>query len=546
MLDLLSKDGGQKQVYNGKSLVERLTGRFYTPDILAVDLASQVVRSFSIHVPRGAVINATDPFCGDGRLIVALLQVASRDIALAKARWVVELRDTDAEAIRQAKAQVASCALRLGMSVTVVARIGDSFAAEGRARFDFVVTNPPWELLKPDSREIAHMSSSAATKYRASLRAASRVLDDRFPDAKGTRAWGGWGTNLARCGWSLALSLCRPGGVVGIVLPSTLLGDQSSANSRRAAFYKNAVTDIVAYPPEARLFEKVDQPVVAITMIAGQSSSGQAQLRLFGADRKLLKAELIDVSEGEMQTRDWSIPVGFGVGSGKLLQSLNGLKVLRDLEGDCGDALWLGRELDETRIHEKTTSSRAYPFVKGRMIIRHSIVERPSLSVRAKLCSSLHSVGFTRAVWRDVSRASQRRRMIGTVIPAGWVAGNSLHVAYFRDGNVDRTLALHAILSSFVLELQVRTRLTTGHMSLGVVRQSRIPGLSTKVIATLSKAAKLASIAGDNSAASDALEIAVARAYDLDRNSMISILEHFSKITTQECDRLTCLKTWSV
>lgn len=359
MLDVLFEDDDRIPVYNGKSLSERLTGRFYTPDVLATDLASQMVKLFSTRYSTGAVINATDPFCGDGRLIIALLQAASNSAALAKAQWVIELRDRDAEATRLAKALVTSCALRLGMTVNVLVRIGDSFASNREARFDFVVTNPPWELLKPDRREIAHMTTSAAAKYRANLRTASQVLDAQFPDAKGERAWGGWGTNLARCGWSLALSLSRPGGVVGIVLPSTLLGDQSSANVRRAAFLNNAVTDIVAYPPEARLFEKVDQAVVAITMIAGQRSTGDARLRLFGANRMLLKADLIDVSEREMQARDWSIPVSFGVGSSKMLQTFNGLRALRELEGDNGDALWLGREIDETRICEKITSGHA-------------------------------------------------------------------------------------------------------------------------------------------------------------------------------------------
>ena len=68
--------------------------------------------------------------------------------------------------------------------------------------------------------------------------------------------------------------------------------------------------------------------------------------------------------------------------------------------------------------------------------------------------------------------------MIGTIIPAGWVAGNSLHVAYYRDGDPVRLRALYAVLSSLVFEFQVRCRLATGHMSLGIVRSSRVPTLN--------------------------------------------------------------------
>lgn len=545
MLDLLGGRKGSSPLYNGKSLAARLTGCFYTPDLLANDLASRSICAFRQQSTTRGIISATDPFCGDGRLIVALLTAASSNRRLAKAKWKIELRDRDPKAIREAKAKVASCAIQLGIDVGVVAKVGDSFRSKNDCRFDFVITNPPWELLKPDSREIAHMSPDAAEKYRAELRSLSKELDKLFPEAKGERAWGGWGTNLARCGWSLALSLARAGGVVGIVLPSTLLADQSSASARRAAFLNNSLTDIVAYPPEARLFEKVDQPVVTLTMLAGKRPVENANLRLFDADLSLLRSERIDVTEHEMHARGWSIPVTLTGTSTCTLQRLAGLKTLRHLEGDQADGLWLGREVDETRIHEKTVAGGAYPFVKGRMICRHSIVEHPSLSVRAQYCSRLRSIGFARAVWRDVSRASQRRRMIGTVIPPGWVAGNSLHVAYFRDGSLNRTLALHALLSSLVLELQVRVRLATGHMSLGVVRQCRVPDLSSRVVATLSKAARRAAAAGDNSSASDALEVAVARAYELDRSSMISILENFPKLTDSERERLTCQEMWS-
>jgi len=64
-------------------------------------------------------------------------------------------------------------------------------------------------------------------------------------------------------------------------------------------------------------------------------------------------------------------------------------------------------------------------------------------------------------------------------------------------------------------------------------------------VSTLARAAKRACVVGDNTVAADALEIAVARSYDLDRNSMISLLENFPKIDGENYDRLTGLKMWS-
>ena len=75
-------------------------------------------------------------------------------------------------------------------------------------------------------------------------------------------------------------------GVLGIVLPGTLMGDQASVSMRRHALCKSELLHIAAYPPEARLFAKVDQPVVAATFRASiPASDSRATLRLHAADR---------------------------------------------------------------------------------------------------------------------------------------------------------------------------------------------------------------------------------------------------------------------
>jgi Alw26I/Eco31I/Esp3I family type II restriction m6 adenine DNA methyltransferase len=543
MIDVLS-DSSNDSRYNGKTLSERLTGRFYTPEVLADELAIAMVGASSSS-PEAPTISATDPFCGDGRLIVALLRAAVTSKSLRSSTWLIELRDRDAAAVKAARVRILAAATALGIKAHVKVFVGDSFEADLSARFNLVITNPPWELLKPDSREMIHMTADDAVNYRTRLKVASDRLNQRFPHARGEGAWGGWGTNLARCGWDLCLKICRANGVVGIVLPSTILADQSSLPMREAAFSMNRVVDIAAFPSEARLFDKVDQPVIAMTMLKGRASRRKPRLRLYGADRTLGTTVDLELQSNLMISRGWSIPVGFGASAGSILGRLAGFDRLVDLEGVGSKDLWLGRELDETRIEEKTTLGSEFPFVKGRMVRRHSVVEQPTSTVRSSLCDGFHSIRHPRAVWRDVSRASQRRRMIGTVIPAGWVAGNSLHVACFRDGNPERTLALHALLSSFVVELQVRTRLATGHMSLGIVRQVHIPILTSNEVKRLAKVARAALVDGDGSHAADALEVAVARSYGLDRSSMISILENFPKVDSADRERLTGKNAWT-
>ena len=534
------RDSRAPDSYAGKSLTERLAGRFYTPDCLSIDLASQLVASIDRRRSTARRL-IMDPFCGDGRLVVALLLAISKDNDLRAAAWHVVLADLEAAAVSKAKQAVSDIAGELSLDVTIATRVGDTFAQAIGAAYDVIITNPPWELLKPDSRETAHMTTHEVVAYRAKLRLISDNLDAAFPNARGEGAWGGWGTNLARCGWDYCMRSAMPSGVVGIILPSTLLGDQASRRIRATMFEVCAIADIAAYPSEARLFDRVDQPVVALTLVK-DCNRGGGRLRIFGADRQVAN-DLALPQVKDLAQQDYCLPVGFGAQAHRLTGLLIQHAPLGALEGSAPAGLWMGRELDETRVAEKLVAGLERPFIKGRMVARHMIVETPSQSVHARLCTSFNSIDKPRAVWRDVSRASQRRRMIGSVIPPGWVAGNSLHVACFRDGDLQRTKALHAILSSFVLEFQVRSRLTTGHMSLGAVRVARAPQLSQTMSVRLAKLVDQVT-AGDESAA-DQLEISVAKDYGLSRNDMITLVDSFPKVDDAEKSRLLALKNWS-
>ena len=537
---------GTVDAYAGKTLAERMTGRFYTPDVLASDLAARLSDTLEARAAEyglGAEIRACDPFCGDGRLVVALLVEAMSRAALHGRRWVVTLCDVERGAAEGAGEAVATAAAALGVVVVIRVVIGDSLANATPDQHDIVVTNPPWELLKPDIREVAHLTAEGKAEHRARLRVLCNALDARFPEARADKAWGGWGTNLARCGWELALRSCTPGGALGIVLPSTILADQASATMRSSALRRSRLVDLAAYPSEARLFARVDQPVVAATFVAEPSDGVDATLRLFGADRAVRTYRRLEANGAQLAARSHVLPVGFGAEAAELIDLLSTLPRLSDLEGDAPTCLWTGRELDETRIIEKTRPGTRHPFVKGRMVRRHGIAEAPTRSVLPDLARGFRSAVFERVAWRDVSRASQRRRMISTIIPAGWVAGNSLHVAHFRNDDPERLRALHAILSSFVFELQVRSLLATGHMSLGVVRCARVPVMGRSVVATL--AAKAREALSDGDEICPALEVAVARAYGLGRDDMAAIIDQFPKIDSAERDAVLNSTLWA-
>ena len=106
----------------------------------------------------------------------------------------------------------------------------------------------------------------------------------------------------------------------------------------------------------------------------------------------------------------------------------------------------------------------------------------------------------------------------------------------------DRLRALLAVMSSFVFEFLVRTRLTTGHMSLGAVRRAQLPPLTSGVVASLSAATHCLDSGSRDQVA---LEVLVAKAYGLGRDTFEAILKQFPKVLPQEREILLNADHWA-
>jgi len=122
-----------------------------------------------------------------------------------------------------------------------------------------LLTNPPWEALKPDRRELKQLTPEARAAYVAALRSYDEQLARLLPQSQPDKKFSGWGTNLSRCGLEFSIRLLRPNGWCGIILPSSLFSDQVSVRLRRWLFHETSLRRLSAYPAEARLFGGVDQ-----------------------------------------------------------------------------------------------------------------------------------------------------------------------------------------------------------------------------------------------------------------------------------------------
>lgn len=513
-------EAADRTFINGKDVQQRAAGRFYTHALIGERLAAAIVENLA----GRAHVRVIDPFGGDGRLVAWLMpQLRAAGIKSVEAAvW-----EQEADVAPKARAAIEAAARNAGLAAEVQVWSGDTFdrAAGCRDRFDVVITNPPWELLKPDHRELRRLPEDLRTSYVAELRAFDRRLASEFPTSQPSRRFAGWGTNLSRVGTEVALRLTADGGVCGVVAPSSLLADSTTAALRRWMLEEFALVDVAHWPAEARLFDHVDVPCLSLVVVRGGTTT-TTRLTRIGADRTVEDEGSVVLDAEWLRSRDYAIPVTFGVEGIKLLRLLDEQPRFATLEGRQPGALWAGRELDETRRSEFTRDVGNRPFIRSLHIGR---LTPPTLPQDAFVDTSARpvpgSADHVRLAWRDISRPSQKRRVHATLLPAGPITGNSVSVAYFRDGDLARLLTLLGLVSSMPFELQVRSLLMTNHVSLSVMRAARVPALDSAACAEVAEAT-YACLSGET-AAEPRLERAVALAYGLDHDAWSAVADTF-------------------
>lgn len=524
--------GAQTSYKIGKDLEQRITGRFYTHERIGRFMAKEIASSLT----KSKNLKIVDPFCGDARLLCWLLEELSKSNKLPKEKLVVEAWDCDGDAIVTAEKSIKNAIKDLKISsIEIKAQQTDSFelALKNFDRFDVCITNPPWEAIKPDSRELADLDEESRIKYVNLLKEKVLWLEKSYPNSKPTRKFSGWGTNLARCGIEASVRIVKSNGIFSIVAPGTIFGDQISAPIRSWLFTQNTVSTIQHYPASARLFAGVDQAAVSFMGIKTINQKRiQENLKVVQHFEKITDElpPVLDLPIKTLREGDYSIGFGSDPKISKAMTYLSDLPKLGDFEQGLTSLYKLGRELDETAIALKLSNEGEVKFVKGRQITRYGLADSEPVYLKKEV-SVPDSVKLPRLIWRDVARQTSIRRVIATTISPGIVTGNSLNV--LTPTQADQTLlyALLGIFNSVVFEAQVRASISTNHLSVGAMRRIRVPNLAeSEVVKKISKLVAKQLLKPSNKTAAK-IEVEVARWYGLPDeiySSLLSRLEEHS------------------
>ncbi len=542
---LLEVTSGVETTYKvGKNLEQRLTGRFYTHARIGKAMAIDIARRLEL----SADLKIIDPFCGDGRLLCWLVEAMYEQGKIPSRSLQISAWDCDALAVEVAKKSLSEKLKALNISFARVdAQAIDSFehALKNIQSFNVCVTNPPWETIKPDSRELAELEQEAKDTYVSLLKEKVFRLEKSYPYSKPSRKFSGWGANLARCGIEASVRLITPGGYFAIVAPATILGDQISAPLRAWLFSQNAVDAIHHYPAEARLFEGVDQSAV---YFVGHRSEGQQEKRALEVIQHFEKEQdaqppVLRLSLSSLEENHYAIGFSSSPEIARAMPYLADLPKLSDYETGAEILFKLGRELDETGIASKLSEIGSRRFAKGRQITRYSQVAGEAVFLKETITPP-QSSDLHRLVWRDVARQSSARRVIATIIPPGVVTGNSLNVLVPKRMSDELLLALLGVFNSVIFEAQVRASISTNHLSVGAIRRIRVPDLSSRM--HVERVSKLVGkqLREPSDSRSARIDVEVARWYGLPDDvylDLLTMLEEHSPGDVSEIKRAMAL-----
>ena len=403
------------------------------------------------------------------------------------------------------------------------------------AGFDAVIGNPPWDMVRAD----AGLPSD---------RVAARTL--RFTrDAGIYTAQSDGHANRYQLFAERSIALLRPGGRLGLVLPSGIVTDHGSARLRRRLLGECDVDALVGLDNRQGIFP-IHRSVRFVLLTAargGPTRSIACRLRLQDAEA------LEHVGDEPAATSPWftvrvtrdllervsgpDLAVPMVATALELAIVERAAALFPPLGAAEGWAAEFGRELNATDDRGVFSAVGDLPLVEGRHLepFRVALGSVDRRVRRADAAHRLPSGNYQRPRlgYRDVASATNRRTLIAAVLPPDCV---SLHTVVCLRTPLP-PLAQHflcGLFNSLVVNFLVRLRVTT-HVTAATVERLPIPtapaasGACRRIAALARRLARR-----DDAAAFAQLNADVARLYQLNIEELQHVLDTFPLIPSAE------------
>jgi hypothetical protein len=347
--------------------------------------------------------------------------------------------------------------------------------------FDAVIGNPPWEMLCEEAR--------TADGRPAAHRQLVRFIRDSglYPACDRGHV------NLYQPFLDRALTLIRPTGRLGLVLPWGLAVDDG-AMGLRSRLLESASIDTIVGLDNGRALFPIHRGFRFMVLVAKGEGPTREFRAAFGVDSRETIAELPAFDETPAQNAHYPVRLSASmlsrVGARRLrvpdvrraadLELLERLcSTFHSLGSDLGWHARFGRELNVTEDHAHFTSS-GMPVLEGKHVQpfttnRHGSSRRLEESVARQLLPNL-SFLRPRLAYRDVSAVGNRLSLIAAIMPANVVTTHTLFCLRTALAD-DQQQFLCGLFNSYVLNAVVRM-LMGGHVTTSLVESLPVPDWS--------------------------------------------------------------------
>lgn len=405
--------------------------------------------------------------------------------------------------------------------------------------FDIILTNPPWEIFKPNGKEFLEQHSDIITKKKMTIkefekrrralmqkpeiRGAWLDYQSRFPHQSrwfraaeqyrrqfGATAGGrkvGSDINLYKLFLEQCHNLLCEGGQCGIVIPSGIYTDRGAKGLREMLFTETQIGGLFGFENRKAIFENVGSNIkfVVLTFCKGGNTE-----RFPTAFMRRKVNELTHFPEHDGVQMPVKLIRKLSPDSLSLMefQSDTDIEIAEKmlqfpLLGEQIEDAWnirFYREFDMTNdshLFRTEDAPNCLPLYEGKMIhqfdhqfapdkLKYWIDENEGRSnildctkdTGQRLDYQNYRLGF-----RDVARSIDNRTSIMAMLPPNVFCGNSMPNAYITKGAGKRDhlaeLFLCALMNSFVVDYAIRMRINA-HLSFFYLNQLPIPRITKK------------------------------------------------------------------
>jgi len=407
-----------------------------------------------------------------------------------------------------------------------------------RGGFDAIITNPPWEIFKPNAREFFVQHNELAKKSKMDIKTFEKEQNKILLNPEIAETWlkylsefphvsayyrsaeqyknqisivngkkSGTDINFYKLFLEQCFNLLRPNGECGIIIPSGIYTDLGTKQLREMLFFETQIDSLFGLSNERFIFEGVDHrfKFCLLTFEKGKSTeSFQAAFRI--NPREAIRVEKLDTF---LNNQDECIEISVNLIRRLSPDSLSVMefknqgdiriaeKMLQfPLLGEQIEGKWnlrLTAEFhmtNDSHLFKQEPGKGRLPLYEGKMIHQFThLYAEPRYWVDEKEARKalLGRNGIDngqkfdyqcyRFAYRSIARSTDSRTFIGTILPKNVVCGHSLNVALPIQDN-RYTLFICATLNSLFFDFALRQQVSA-NLTMFFIYQTPVPRLTS-------------------------------------------------------------------